>query len=248
MRAVCRRKSPAFVDTIFGRCYTFDMKLLLIEDNAQLAAALKQFFKQHNIQTTLACDGITGFDEASTGLYDLVLLDVMLPGKDGFAVLKELREDRIHTPVLMLTARSATPDKILGLTLGADDYLPKPFDLYELLARVKALARRKNYVFVDELAYEDIRLLPDSSELQRGESAIKLGDKEYALMELLLSQPGSYVNKEFMAGKLQAGDTESCYNAVEVYVSFLRKKLKALGSRLTIKNSRNVGYKLDVQD
>ena len=172
----------------------------------------------------------------------------MLPGKDGFAVLKELREDRIHTPVLMLTARSATPDKILGLTLGADDYLPKPFDLYELLARVKALARRKNYVFVDELAYEDIRLLPDSSELQKGETAIKLGDKEFALMELLLGQPGSYVNKEFMAGRLQAGDTESCYNAVEVYVSFLRKKLKALGSRLTIKKSRNVGYKLDVQD
>lgn len=221
------------------------MKILLVEDSTALSSALKQFFKQNNIDMTVMNDGISGCDEAYTGLYDVILLDVMLPGKDGFSVLSELRNHAIQTPILMLTARSAVPDRIQGLELGADDYVPKPFDMDELLARVRALARRRGTELSMSQHFHDVTLLADSRELEKDGSRIKLSDKEYAIMELLIRQGGHYVDKEYMTARVWSGDNSASYNSAEVYISFLRKKLKALGSQVSIKASRNVGYKLD---
>lgn len=218
------------------------MKILLVDDEKQLIKALSVILKQNNYSVDLAYDGEEGLDYALTGLYDLIILDVMMPKIDGFTLLKKIRSKGINCPVLMLTAKSEIPDKVEGLNYGADDYITKPFDTSELLARIKALLRRKDTFTGNILTFGDISLDRDSFELKKGNNKILLGKKEFQLLEILMLANGKTVVKERLVDKIWGYDSEAEYNTIEVYVSFLRKKLVAVGSNTEIKSIRGVGY------
>jgi len=220
------------------------MKILIVDDERQLTDALKTILKQNNYMVDTANNGQDGLDCALSGIYDLIVLDVMMPKMDGFAVLQTLRKNKISTPVLLLSAKSETSDKIDGLNFGADDYLTKPFDTAELLARIKALLRRKEKFTGDVLTFADICLDRDSLELIKGEKKIVLGKKEFQILEMLMLNDGKSIDKEKFIEKIWGYDTEAEYNTIEVYVSFLRKKLVAVGSKTEIKSIRGIGYTL----
>ena len=223
------------------------MRLLIVEDEQGMAEGLQGLLEKQGYATDLAFDGDSGLDNGLTGLYDLIILDIMLPGRDGLSVLKELRRDGVETPVLMLTARSSVADRIQGLDHGADDYLTKPFDTGEFLARIRALTRRNGMPLEDEPSFGDIRLDRRKLELCRGSERLRLGPKEFQVMECLLMNKNQIVPRSLLCEKVWGLLSEAEYNNVEVYISFLRKKLRALHSNVQILSIRNAGYHLEVQ-
>lgn len=221
------------------------MRVLLVEDETYMAQALEQVLQKSNYAVDLAYDSEYGLDCALSGIYDVIVLDIMLPRMNGLEVLKSLRTEKVSTPVLLLTAKGETQDKVKGLDSGADDYLAKPFKTEELLARLRALTRRKEtIVFNDTLVYNDIELNPNSLVLYCGKKEFKLTLKESQILELLISMKEMFVSKNSMIEKVWGFDGEAEDSHVEVYISFLRKKLKALKSTTAIKTIRGVGYSL----
>lgn len=220
------------------------MKILLVEDEKPLALALKSLLEKnkYNIDTTY--DGIDGLDYALSNSYDLIILDVMLPKMNGFDVLKQIRKQKINTPVLMLTAKSEVADKVAGLDFGADDYMSKPFDTDELLARIRALLRRKGEISEDILTFENLSLDVKSMELLCDTKSVKLSQKEFSLMQMLMINKSNIVTKEQLVEKIWGYNAETEYNSVEVYISFLRKKLSFLNTNAEIKTLRGLGYSM----
>ena len=186
-----------------------------------------------------------GLDYAMTGIYDCIILDIMLPKMNGIEVLGALRKGHISTPVLLLTAKSDTEDKIKGLDAGADDYLTKPFVSGELLARVRSLTRRRGEVVTDEFTFGDIALNKSTFSLSREGQFVKLSLKEYQIMEMLMANPRQLIPKERFIEKIWGYESDVEYNNVEVYISFLRKKIAAVGSKVCIKTARGIGYFLE---
>lgn len=217
------------------------MRILLVEDEKYMA----QVLQKNNYTVDLAFDGEYGLDCAMSGIYDVIVLDIMLPKMNGLDVLKFLRSQQVSTPVLLLTAKSETQDKVDGLDAGADDYLPKPFQMEELLARLRALTRRKDTVaFNSALAYHDITLNANSLILYCGSREFRLTRKESQVLELLIGMREMFVSKNTIIEKVWGFEGEAEDSHVEVYISFLRKKLKALKSTTVIKTIRGVGYSL----
>ena len=225
------------------------MNILIIEDEYSLADAIAETLKNEKFEVNIATDGEEGEDEALTGIYDLVLLDVMLPKKDGFEILKSLKQEKIDTPVIMLTAKSELSDKLNGLENGAADYITKPFHTRELVARVKAVLKRtSNIEDTNCLEYEDLKLDLRNGKIICGENEISINGKELKLMEVLLINKNQIVNREILADKIWGYYSDAEYNNVEVYMSFLRKKLKLLKSNVKIKATRGIGYQLVVEN
>lgn len=220
------------------------MKILLVDDERALTDAIATILKQNKYSVDCAFDGEEGLDYALTGIYDLIILDVMMPKLDGFTVLKHLRSQKIETPVLILSAKSQTNDKIGGLNLGADDYLTKPFSFDELLARIKALLRRKERFTGDQLEYGDIVLDRNVFTVQCKDKNISLGKKEFHILEMLILSSGKVINKNKFIEKIWGYDSEAEYNTIEVYVSLIRRKLNSIGSSVEIKSIRGIGYLL----
>ena len=220
------------------------MKILIIEDEVLLADSLKELMIQKGYEADTAYDGITGEEYAELGIYDLIILDVMLPGMDGYEVAKRLRMKHLGTPILMLTARSELEDRVEGLNSGADYYLTKPFDTRELMACVHALLRRQGSQ-VDELSFGNTTLDLSSAVLASGEKEIRLSAREFEVMKLLLQYGEKNVTKEFILEKVWGYDSEAVENHVEVYIGFLRKKLKSIGSDIRIEAIRRLGYHLE---
>ena len=223
------------------------MRFLIVDDERGMAEGLRALLEKQGYAADTAFDGVSGLDHAMTGLYDLIILDIMLPKMNGLEVLTALRQAKIETPVLMLTARSSVEDRIRGLDHGADDYLTKPFDTGEFLARVRALTRRKDLPLEEDPAYGDLRLDRGKLELCRGEERIRLGPKEFQVMECLLFNKSQIVPRNLLCEKVWGLLSDAEYNNVEVYISFLRKKLRALHSAVQIRSIRNAGYYLEVQ-
>ena len=218
------------------------MRILIVEDETRLAETLRQLMEDQRYQADMVGDGADGVDYGLTGQYDLIILDVMLPKVDGFEVARRLRSAHISTPILMLTARDDISDKIGGLDCGADDYMTKPFDSGELMARVRALTRRQGEVLGDVLKVGDLSLECSSRLLRVGERSVRLGFKEFEVMRLLMVNSRAVVSKETLIAKIWGLDSEAEDNNVEVYISFLRKKLAYLGSRIAISTVRKVVY------
>ncbi|MDR1101156.1 MAG: response regulator transcription factor [Clostridiales bacterium] len=220
------------------------MNILIIEDERELAEALATLMKQNKFACDTVFDGNDGVDYALTDIYDVIILDVMLPRKNGFEVLKELRVNKLETPILMLTAKADVDDKIMGLDCGADDYLTKPFNSSELLARIRALSRRKDEYTGIFLEFGDCKLNIATGELICGEKKISLGAKEFQIMELLMQNSSKITSKERFNEKIWGYDSEAEYNTIEVYISFLRKKIMAINAQIIIKTTRGMGYRL----
>ena len=222
-----------------------DMRLLLVEDETALSEALSEILNQNGYLTDCVSNGVDGLDYIRTGIYDLVLLDIMLPGMDGLSVLKKMRAEKIHTPVILLTAKSELSDIVTGLDAGSDDYLPKPFSTAELLARIRALGRRSPRYTENVLQFKDLVLNQGGMELSCGKNSIRLGKKEFQLMELFMRNPRQVLPKELLLNRFWGLDAAADYNNVEVYISFLRQKLHALGSCAAIRTIRLAGYQLE---
>ncbi len=223
------------------------MRVLVVEDETRLAETLKDLFVENNYTVEVANDGITAYDEAASGIYDVVVLDVMLPGMDGFEVVRKLRADGVSTPVLLLTARGETGDRVYGLDCGADYYLTKPFEISELLACVRALLRRPGEVQTDEIAYGNTRLNTSNYLMHCCGRSIRLSAREFEMMRILMLQKGGIMPKERLLIKVWGYDAEVDESSVEVYISFIRKKLAHIDSDLEIKAIRRVGYHLCTQ-
>ncbi|MBQ7535367.1 MAG: response regulator transcription factor [Stomatobaculum sp.] len=224
------------------------MKILIVEDELRLAEALQQIMQEQKYQVDVANDGNDGLDYALYGDYDVIVLDVMLPGKDGFEIVRALRAAKVKTPVIMLTARDDVRDKIRGLDKGADDYMTKPFVPEELLARIRALSRRQGEVLLEEISMEDLTLSLSTNDLLCGAKSIHLAFKEFEIMKILLSNQKAIVSKEMLISKVWGDDSDAEDNNVEAYISFLRKKLSFLGSRVQIATIRKVGYRLEADN
>lgn len=224
------------------------MHILIVEDEIHLAEALGQIMTEQRYLVDVVYDGADGLDYALTGQYDAILLDVMLPKLDGFEVAKRLRAAHVSTPILMLTARDETGDKISGLDCGADDYMTKPFDTGELLARVRALTRRQGEVIGNTVTVGDLTLRLDARCLMCGDNMVRLGFKEFEVMRLLMANCPAVIPKEDIISKIWGLESEAEDNNVEVYISFLRKKLSFLHSGVSIGTVRKLGYFLEVPE
>ena len=223
------------------------MRILLVEDEKPLSEAICQMLKKESFSVDPVYTGTDGYDYAQDSIYDAIILDVMLPGMDGFQVLKRLRQEGIKTPVCMLTARSQLEDRVRGLDSGADYYLAKPFQGAELIACLRAITRRKEDAPVMQLAFGDVELHPQAATLSctaTGQS-IKLGAKEYQLMELFIRNPRQILSKDTIFDRVWGIDSDADVSIVEVYSSFLRKKLSFIGSQCKIKVTRGLGYSLE---
>jgi two-component system, OmpR family, response regulator ArlR len=224
------------------------MRILLVEDEIHLAEALAQILRKKNYIVDAVGDGSIGLDNALSSIYDIIILDIMLPGMDGISVLKSLRKEGISTPVILLTAKGEISDKVIGLDCGADDYLAKPFAAEELLARIRAALRRRGEVLPDNnLMFGDIELNTSTLKLSTGSKEIRLILKESQLLELLILRKTFVTSKELVIEKLWGFDSDAEHNNVEVYISFLRKKLASLNSSVIISTVRGVGYLLEVK-
>ena len=223
------------------------MKILIIEDEKLLADSLRTMLESRGFQVEAVYDGETGADYAELGIYDLLILDVMMPGLNGYQVARKVRSQRLGTPILMLTAKSGLEDRIEGLNAGADYYLTKPFDMRELLACINALLRRQGSQ-VDELVYGNTALDLATSMLVCGEKSVRLSAKEFDVMRLLLQYKGNNLSKEIILAKVWGYDSNAVENHVEVYVGFLRKKLRSIGSNVKIEALRRLGYHLEVEE
>lgn len=222
------------------------MKLLVVEDEKRMAQALCQLLRLEKYEVDHCDNGADGLDAIESGMYDAVILDVMLPRKNGLEVAKEARAKGIKTPIIMLTAKSELDDKVMGLDCGADDYLTKPFMTKELLARLRALLRRNGNTADGSLSYGDIALDKNMVMLtcvSNGQS-VRLSEKEYRLLEYLILNGGQILTREQLAVKIWGYESDAEYNNVEVYLSFTRKKLVFVGAKTEIKAVRGIGYEL----
>ncbi|MBR0302254.1 MAG: response regulator transcription factor [Clostridia bacterium] len=220
------------------------MRLLLAEDEVELSKALCTILKHNNYSVDAVYDGKAALERARGGNYDGIILDIMMPELDGVSVLRTLRAEQVTTPVLILTAKGELEDKIEGLDAGADDYLSKPFQMGELLARIRAMTRRKSEFAPGVLSFENISLDRASYKLICGGKELRLGNKEFQMMEMLMSNPGRLISTELFMEKIWGNDSDSEINVVWVYISYLRKKLSSIGAGVEIKASRGVGYTL----
>lgn len=224
------------------------MRVLLVEDEKRMAQALCEILRQEKYDVDHCADGLEGLAAIEAGAYDLVVLDVMLPHKDGFSIAREARAKGIRTPILMLTAKSELDDTVTGLDCGADDYLTKPFRTRELLARLRALGRRSLRSADGALAFGDIELNQGASLLVCGENSVRLSEKEFRILEYLIANAGQILTREQLAVKIWGYESDAEYNNVEVYMSFARKKLNFVKARTEIKAVRGVGYELRYRD
>lgn len=226
--------------------YTEPMRILLVEDEERLSQALVEIFKKNRIGIDAVLTGTDGLEYAHNGNYDVLVLDIMLPGMDGMTLLKTLRAEHNNVPVLLLTAKDDVSDRVAGLDSGADDYLTKPFATEELLARVRALSRRKGEIKDDSISFADLTLSKKNCALQSpiGDE-IKLSLKEYQILEMLFDHPHQIITKEQVIEKIWGGDSNAEYNNVEVYISFIRKKIENLKVGVRIRTARGIGYSLE---
>ena len=223
------------------------MKILIAEDEVLLADSLKTLLEKKGFTVEVAYDGETGRDYAETGVYDLLILDVMMPRLNGYDLARQVRAERCATPILMLTAKGELEDRIEGLNAGADYYLTKPFDTRELLACINALLRRQGDQ-VDELRFGNTALDLASGMLVCGAERVRLSAKEFDIMRFLLQSKGNNLSKEVLLARVWGFDSNAVENHVEVYVGFLRKKLASIGSNVRIEAVRRLGYHLEVAD
>lgn len=219
------------------------MRLLVVEDDVRLAEALARILEDNGYTVDTVHDGQAGIDYGETGAYDVIILDVMLPKVDGFIVAQRLRRAHVSTPILLLTARDATTDKIAGLDSGADDYMTKPFSPAELMAHLRALTRRQGDVVFETITAGDLTLNLESLDLTCGSETIRLSQKEFAIARILLGSPGAVVSKETLIARAWGPDSNASENNVEAYISFLRKKIGHVGSTACIETIRSVGYR-----
>ena len=222
------------------------MKILLIEDEKLLSDSLKALLTARGFDVEVVYDGETGAEYALLGIYDLLILDVMMPGMDGYQVARQVRSRRCSVPILMLTARSGVTDRIEGLNAGADYYLTKPFDSRELLACINALLRRQGEQ-VDQLVFGNTELDLATGILHCGGKSIRLSAKEFDIMRFLLQSGSRNLSKEVLLSRVWGFESNAVDNHVEVYVGFLRKKLRAIGSNIRIEAVRRLGYHLEVE-
>lgn len=223
------------------------MRILVVEDELHLSEALSHILKKNNYTVDTSLDGEAGLDNALSGIYDVIVLDIMLPKMDGITVLKTMREEGVKTPVILLTAKGEIADKVAGLDSGADDYLAKPFNTDELLARIRALGRRRGEIVenANTVSYGDITLNTASLKLTSSGNEITLTMKESELLEHLILHRDMVCPKEQIIEKLWGFESEAEANHVEVYISFLRKKLKFVHSKTSISTVRGIGYTLE---
>lgn len=221
------------------------MRILIVEDEVRLAEAISEIVNEEKYDSDMVYTGVDGLYYASTEIYDCIILDVMLPEMDGFEVLKEIRKKGIETPILMLTARDEVKSKVKGLDYGADDYMTKPFDVEELLARIRAITRRKGQVILDELKFKDLVLDLNNYSISTNFKSINLTAKEFEIIKLLMSNANIVVTKDDLISKIWGYDSDAEDNNVEVYISFIRKKLKFIKSKVEITTLRKLGYKLE---
>ena len=220
------------------------MRILIVEDEIALAAVLTEILRKNNYSVDAVHDGVDGLDYALSGVYDAILLDIMLPRMDGLQMLRKLRSNGDSTPVLLLTAKSEIEDKVKGLDVGADDYITKPFNTEELLARVRSAVRRKDTFISEGKSFADITIDSNTLKISTKEDEIKASLKEYQILEMMIANPDRIITKEQFVEKIWGYDFEGEYNSVEVYISFVRKKLSAIGSDVRIKAHRGIGYSL----
>ncbi len=223
------------------------MKLLFAEDEIAMAEAVADILTYHNYHVDTVDNGLDALAYALAEHYDGIILDIMMPGKDGLTVLKELRQQGVNTPVLLLTAKSEVADRIAGLNLGADDYLPKPFVMEELLARVRAMLRRREEYTPDVLQCGNLALSSIDKTLSGPDNSFILSKLEYQLMELLMLHQGQYFSSEKILERVWGYDTDAELGVVWVYISYLRKKMAALKASAEIKSRRGVGYTLEAK-
>lgn len=221
------------------------MRILLAEDEKEMSNALVAILKHNNYSVDAVYDGQSALDYGLSDNYDIIILDIMMPKKNGLEVLGSLRENGIHTPILMLTAKSQIEDRIIGLDQGADDYLTKPFAMGELLARVRAMSRRKSEFTPNLLRLGNVSLNKETYELSNSQSSIRLSNKEFQMMEMLMSNPKRLISTEQFMERIWGYDTEAEINVVWVNISYLRKKLESLEATVKIKAVRGIGYTLE---
>lgn len=221
------------------------MRVLVVEDEKRLAETLADIISDSGDTVDVSNDGEEGYYNAASGIYDAIVLDVMLPKMNGFDILKKIREEGVSTPVLMLTARTQLGDRVNGLNLGADYYLTKPFENEELIASLHAIMRRKSDYIPEDISFGDLTLHPSSCTMVCNGKEIKLNAKEFELMRYLMINGKSIISKETIINKIWGYDSDAGDNNVEAYVSFLRRKLNSLKSTVSIKAVRMVGYHLE---
>ena len=222
------------------------MKLLLVEDEKQLSEALQQILIKNKYSVDAVYNGEEGLLYALSDVYDVIILDIMLPKLNGIEILKTIRKKGISTPIILLTAKASIEDKILGLDCGADDYLPKPFSTEELLARLRALTRRSGgFINENTLEFSDIKLNLSTYDMEVKDNSITLTQKEFEILRYFMQRPKSVVSKDDLITKLWGYDSDIEYNNIEVYISFLRKKLDYVESNVKITTIRRVGYRLE---
>lgn len=220
------------------------MKILIIEDEHLIATSLKKGLEQEHYTVDISFDGNQGYDLAASGEYDIILLDLMLPGLDGISICQKLRSENIHTPILMLTAKSQLDDKIKGFDVGADDYLTKPFAFEELLARIRALSRRPQQTTNKVLNIADLTIDTTNYQVKRGTKEIRLSSKEYSLLECLVRHAGQILNKDQLIQYVWSYESDILPNTVEVYIRNLRQKIDQPFKKKLIQTIRGFGYKI----
>lgn len=224
------------------------MRILIVEDEKEIADGMEVVLKRENYLVDTVYDGLSGLEYILSGLYDLVILDIMLPKLNGLDILKNVREEGLNVPVLLVTARSQTEDKVNGLDLGADDYMTKPFEVAELLARIRARTRTSKDSKQNILVFGDLTLDKSTQKIEGKLNSVKLGSKEFQLMEYLMVNAGQILTKDMLINKIWGPDDDSEYNNIEVYISFLRKKIKFIKSNVQIVTTKGVGYSLEMRD
>lgn len=222
------------------------MKILLVEDEKRMVQALSSLLELEGYETDAFYDGEEGLLALQSEMYDLAVIDVMLPGLSGFEIVRQARQKGVQAPILLLTAKSESEDKVEGLDSGADDYLTKPFDTNELLARIRALTRRNRLVNDSLISFGDLSLNTKTFQLSNTHSSlsVRLKDKEYKIMEYLMLNQNRIIEREQLASKIWGYENDAEYNNVEVYLTFTRKKLAFIESRVKIKSVRGIGYEL----
>ncbi len=220
------------------------MKILIVEDEHLIATSIKKGLEQEHYTVDVAFDGIEGYDLAASGDYDIILLDLMLPGLDGLSICQKLRSEDIHTPILMLTAKSQLDDKVKGFDCGADDYLTKPFAFEELLARIRALGRRPQQSTSQILTVADLTIDTTNYQVRRGLKEISLSSKEYSLLECLVRHTGQILNKDQIIQHVWSYESDILPNTVEVYIRNLRQKIDKPFKKKLIQTIRGFGYKI----
>lgn len=224
------------------------MRLLLAEDEKALSNALVTILKHNNYAVDAVYNGKDAIDFIHTGIYDAVILDIMMPIMNGLEVLEQIRKEKNSIPIILLTAKSEVSDKVKGLDLGADDYLTKPFHSKELIARIRAITRRSQELTLDALEYCDISLNKKNYELSCNNNSMVLTSKEFQVLELLITNNNSIISIDTIMDKVWGFDSEAEINIVWTYISYLRKKLKLLNSKVSIQAIRNIGYRLEVKN